>query len=239
MHGAPIITNAIIFEMKAPWKKRFKRHTTRTGASTGSESEACVIPERRDSFTPPHRTKHGETRPGFGLCLQELSYAFIKEQRSRYSQPSGQRFQQSGSRSLCRERFDLCSRRNKVGVRCIQLELGAREIIGQSAGANKNAELVRKAFSMVKGNLFDIQIFRTNRGSEFDNMLIDELFDSFQINRSLNMKGCPYDNAAVESNFKMIKAEFVYSRRFETLRSTGWSCWIMFTVSTTSVYTEH
>ena len=61
----------------------------------------------------------------------------------------------------------------------------------------------------MKGNLFDIQLFHTDRGSEFDNMLIDELLDSFQINRSLSMKGCPYDNAVAESTFKMIKAEFV------------------------------
>jgi transposase InsO family protein len=31
------------------------------------------------------------------------------------------------------------------------------------------------------------------------------------------MKGYPYDNAVAESTFKMIKAEFVYSRRFEML----------------------
>lgn len=41
---------------------------------------------------------------------------------------------------------------------------------------------------MVKGNLFDMQMFHTDRGSGFDNMLIDELFDSFQINRLLSMK---------------------------------------------------
>jgi len=69
----------------------------------------------------------------------------------------------------------------------------------------------------VKGNLFDIQMFHTDQGNEFDNMLIEELLDSFQINRSLSMKGCPYDNAVAESTSKMIKAEFVYSRRFETL----------------------
>lgn len=96
-------------------------------------------------------------------------------------------------------------------------ELGAREIIGYSAGAYKNAELVHKAFSTVKGSLFDIQMFHTDRGSEFDNALIDELLDSFQISRSLSMKGCPYDNAVAESTFKMIKAEFVSCRRFDTI----------------------
>ena len=31
------------------------------------------------------------------------------------------------------------------------------------------------------------------------------------------MKGCPYDNAVAESTFKMIKAEFVSSRHFDTI----------------------
>lgn len=100
---------------------------------------------------------------------------------------------------------------------CILLDLGTREIIGYSAGTYKNAELVRKAFSTVRGNLFDIRMFHTDRGSEFDNALIDGLLDSFQISRSLSMKGCPYDNAVAESTFKVIKAEFVYNRRFDTI----------------------
>ena len=62
---------------------------------------------------------------------------------------------------------------------CILLDLGAREIIGYSGGAYKNADLVHKAFSTVKGSLFEIQMFHTDRGSEFDNALIDELLDCF------------------------------------------------------------
>ena len=100
---------------------------------------------------------------------------------------------------------------------CILLDLGAREIVGYSAGAHKTAELVHDAFTSVKGNLFEIQIFHTDRGSEFDNILIDEFLESFQIRRSLSMKGCPYDNAVAESTFKMIKVEFTASRRFDTL----------------------
>ncbi len=52
-------------------------------------------------------------------------------------------------------------------------------------------------------------MFHTNWGSEFDNMLIDELLDSFHINGSLSMKGCPYDNAVAESSFKLIKIELI------------------------------
>lgn len=39
----------------------------------------------------------------------------------------------------------------------ILLDLGAREIIGYSAGAHKTAELVHDAFASVKGNLFEIE----------------------------------------------------------------------------------
>lgn len=79
------------------------------------------------------------------------------------------------------------------------------------------AELVGKAFATVKGNLLNIQMFHTDRGNEYDNLLIDDLLTGFQIGRSLSLKGCPYDNAVAESTFKMIKAEFIYHRRFESL----------------------
>ena len=49
-------------------------------------------------------------------------------------------------------------------------------------------EILRLAFSTVKGSLFGIQMFHTDRGSEFDNALVDELVDSFQISRPLSMK---------------------------------------------------
>jgi putative transposase len=100
---------------------------------------------------------------------------------------------------------------------CMLLDLGAKEIIGHSAGAHKNAELVHQAFASVKGNLFEIQIFHTDHGSEFNNMLVDEILGCFRIQRSLSMKSCPYDNAVAESIFRLIKKEFVSSRRFGTL----------------------
>lgn len=109
----------------------------------------------------------------------------------------------------------------RVGERwayiCLLLDLGAQEIIGYSADKHKDAELVRKAFVSVKGNLLNIRMFHTDRGREYDNMLIDDLLACFQISRSLSIKGCPYDDVAAESTFKMIKAEFVYRRRFVTM----------------------
>ena len=100
---------------------------------------------------------------------------------------------------------------------CVLVDLHNREIIGYSAGKNKDAALVGKAFSRVAINLEKIQIFHTDRGNEFKNRLLDETLEAFQIQRSLNMKGCPYDNAVAEATFKIIKTEFVKGQEYETL----------------------
>ncbi|PCE03364.1 IS3 family transposase, partial [Enterococcus faecium] len=62
------------------------------------------------------------------------------------------------------------------------------------------------------------EIFHTDRGKEFDNQAIDELLTTFDINRSLSHKGCPFDNAVAESTYKSLKVEFVYQYTFETLQ---------------------
>ncbi|WP_141231384.1 IS3 family transposase [Oceanobacillus manasiensis] len=109
----------------------------------------------------------------------------------------------------------------RVGTRwhyvCLFVDLFNREIIGRSAGANKNAELVYQALSSIKGNLNDVQMFHTDRGKEFDNKLISEALETFGIQRSLSMKGCPYDNAVAEAMFKVFKTEFANSAHFYSL----------------------
>lgn len=100
---------------------------------------------------------------------------------------------------------------------CVLIDLHNREIIGYSAGKNKDAILVSKAFATVKANLSTIQIFHTDRGNEFKNQMIDETLETFHIARSLSMKGCPYDNAVAEATYKIIKTEFVKGQIFEDL----------------------
>src|SRR5690606_11616278 len=82
---------------------------------------------------------------------------------------------------------------------CALLDLHNKEIIGYSAGRNKTAELVYRAFLSCRYPLSDIEIFHTDRGNEFKNKLIDEVIKAFGIERSLSHKGCPYDNAVMES----------------------------------------
>ncbi|KAA1035036.1 transposase, partial [Macrococcus equipercicus] len=50
-----------------------------------------------------------------------------------------------------------------------------------------------------------------------DNHLIDEVLDTFGIQRSLSMKGCPYDNAVAEATFKAMKTEFINQYHFYSI----------------------
>lgn len=100
---------------------------------------------------------------------------------------------------------------------CILVDLFNREIVGYRAGINKDAQLVYDAFATVQTDLSNIQVFHTDRGSEFKNQIIDQMLSVFRIRRSLSTKGCPYDNAVAEATFKVFKTEFVCGRNFDSL----------------------
>ncbi|WP_100404241.1 IS3 family transposase [Bacillus solitudinis] len=101
---------------------------------------------------------------------------------------------------------------------CVFVDLFNREIIGYSTGRHKNALLVYRALASMKTDLRKIGLFHTDRGSEFKNKLIDDALATFNIQRSLSMKGCPYDNAVAEATFKIIKTEFIKGRHFDSLK---------------------
>lgn len=98
---------------------------------------------------------------------------------------------------------------------CLLLDLYNREVIGWSHGPNKTSELVKKAFASVTGDLRKITLFHTDRGSEFTSRAIDESLLAFGIERSLSLKGCPYDNAVAESMFHIVKVEFLKRYTFD------------------------
>lgn len=101
---------------------------------------------------------------------------------------------------------------------CLLVDLHNREIVGHSAGPRRDADLVKAAFATLEFPMSDIEVFHTDRGSEFDNSKIDEMLGAFGIERSLSRKGCPYDNAVDESTNKILKAELIYREAFGTTR---------------------
>ncbi|MEV2375000.1 IS3 family transposase [Paenibacillus larvae] len=128
------------------------------------------------------------------------------------------KFEQSEAKRVVVSDLTYVKVKNRWHYICIFVDLFNREIIGSSAGPKKNAALVARAFSSVQGDLRQIQLFHTDRGSEFKNKLIDETLATFQIGRSLSMKGCHYDNAVAEAAFKVMKTEFISQMNFQSLQ---------------------
>lgn len=100
---------------------------------------------------------------------------------------------------------------------CLLVDLYNREIVGHAASARKDSDLVKAALATLRFPLTDIEVFHTDRGSEFGSAAIDEVLGVFGIERSLSRKGCPYDNAVVESCNKTLKATLVNRRSYATL----------------------
>lgn len=100
---------------------------------------------------------------------------------------------------------------------CLLVDLWNREIIGWSVDRRKDAKLVRAAFSRIPYSLSRINVFHTDRGSEFRNQLIEDVIATFGIKRSLSRKGTPLDNAVIESTNHILKTEFIYQHQFTSL----------------------
>lgn len=100
---------------------------------------------------------------------------------------------------------------------CLLIDLANRAIAGHSTGTDRTADLVLAAFATLEFPLTDVEIFHTDRGSEFDNARIDELLETFDIQRSLSRKGNPYDNAVVETTNRLLKKELIYRNRYTSL----------------------
>lgn len=49
---------------------------------------------------------------------------------------------------------------------------------------------------------------------------MDDLLETFEIGRSLSMKGCPYDNAVAEATYKVMKTEFMNKMEFQNLEQS-------------------
>ena len=73
------------------------------------------------------------------------------------------------------------------------------------------------AFATLDFPLTDVQVFYTDRGSEFDNTGIDEPLDVFDIKRSLPRRGSSYGNAVVESTNRLLKKELAYRNHYTTI----------------------
>ena len=105
-----------------------------------------------------------------------------------------------------------------------------RETAGCSCGRRKDARLVKAAFSNAAFPLAAIEVFHSDRGSEFCNGEVDAPLSAFGVEGSVSRPGNPCDNAVVESTNGVLKREPVRGRAFpsEDRLRTGlfdWANW--------------
>lgn len=95
---------------------------------------------------------------------------------------------------------------------CLLIDLRNREIVGHAASGRKDSRLVKAAFATLGFPLTDIDVLRTDRGSEFANPGIDDLPEALDVRRLLSRKGDPCDDAAIEPANRTLKKELAYRR---------------------------
>ncbi|MDU4802385.1 IS3 family transposase [Clostridium butyricum] len=105
------------------------------------------------------------------------------------------------------------------------LDLHSKKIIGYAFGKRMTNDLVVKALK----NAYYSQspdkntqlIFHSDLGSQYTSNDLKELCKEFNIIQSFSKKGCPYDNACIESFHSSIKKEEIYRNTYRTFEEAN------------------
>ena len=100
----------------------------------------------------------------------------------------------------------------------IVMDLFDLKIVGWSYDTSMTDDLVIDAFkkAMLNRGLNKDGIFHSDRGSQYTSNDFEELLKTFEIKHSYSKKGCPYDNASMESFNAILKKEEVNVNNYET-----------------------
>lgn len=96
------------------------------------------------------------------------------------------------------------------------LDLHTKKIVGYSFSTSMTTELVLQALA----NAVDVQqpaeglILHTDLGSQYTSEDFEKALQEAKIKQSFSRKGCPYDNACIESFHATLKKEEVYQTTY-------------------------
>lgn len=94
------------------------------------------------------------------------------------------------------------------------MDLHSRKIIGYHFDQNMTTEIVEKALddAILNRNIGNELILHTDLGSQYTSNEYETKLKKVGILHSYSRKGCPYDNAGIESFHALLKKEHVYQR---------------------------
>ncbi|URZ02338.1 IS3 family transposase ISBce13 [Clostridium felsineum] len=105
------------------------------------------------------------------------------------------------------------------------LDLYSKKIIGYAFSKKMTNELVvkalKKAYSSQNPDRNKKLIFHSDLGSQYTSKDLKELCNEFNIVQSFSKKGCPYDNACIESFHSSIKKEEIYRNTYYTFKEAN------------------
>lgn len=185
------------------------RPARRAGRGRGPRRQRGPVRLAQDKGVAREVGRHRQPAPGLPHHGGERAGQRVRQEEVQGAPRGGQR----GRRARRRR-----ARQASWNYACLLVDPCSREIVGHSAGPGKDARLVKSAFATLSFPISDIEIFHTDRGSEFDNAEIVPMLEAFGIERSLSAKGRPCDNAVDESTNRILKAELVHRETFGTTR---------------------
>lgn len=105
------------------------------------------------------------------------------------------------------------------------LDLHSKKIIGYAFGKRMTNDLVVKslksAYYSQSPDKNKQLIFHSDLGSQYTSNDLKELCKEFNIVQSFSKKGCPYDNACIESFHSSIKKEEIYRNTYRTFEEAN------------------
>ena len=105
------------------------------------------------------------------------------------------------------------------------LDLHSKKIIGYAFGKRMTNDLVIKALKNAYYKQLPDKnkklIFHTDLGSQYTSNDLKEICKEFNITQSFSNKGCPYDNACIESFHSSLKKEEIYRNKYRTFEEAN------------------
>lgn len=92
-----------------------------------------------------------------------------------------------------------------------------RRVIAHKVDANMTKELATSVLEKVDLRAQGVQIVHSDMGSQYTSSLFNQTLKNKKIKHSYSRKGCPGDNARIESFHSILKREYVNFQSFKTL----------------------
>lgn len=92
-----------------------------------------------------------------------------------------------------------------------------RRVMAHKIGENMTKELATSVLEKVDLQALGVEIVHSDMGSQYTSDLFNQSLKSKKIKHSYSRKGCPGDNARIESFHSILKREYVNFQSFKTI----------------------